>query len=193
MSKISKCACGRPERERMEHSLEACVAWTALPYVQSAIRTSGHTGSEASRDRAEEMDARGVTSKLQRTTLSWLEDRKSMGGTQAELQHILDTGHGTASQVLSNLHAAGLVERLATRRLRSQVYVLPEWVDGRPTSGYRRLQSRQMLRQRIDDLEKALASMVEVVKVEESGAHPSLATARLYGEKVLRERLEDPS
>jgi hypothetical protein len=100
--------------------------------------TSGHSGSEASQQRAEEMDANGTTASNQARALEVLGLQRSMGLTQAELQRALKVGHGTASSVLSGLHLTGKVERLALKRNRNHIYVLPEHVRERETSPYRR-------------------------------------------------------
>jgi hypothetical protein len=41
-----------------------------------------------------------------------------------------------AKRILENLHRAGYLARLAKERMGSGVYVLPEDVDGRPTTAY---------------------------------------------------------
>lgn len=46
--------------------------------------------------------------------------------------------HGTASGVLSNLHAGGRIHRLSVQRDGRKVYVLPEFVGGRRTENYGR-------------------------------------------------------
>lgn len=145
----------------------------SLPYPTG----SGSSGSEASAEREQHRDMSGITSANQRETLEWLGHRGTYGATQAELQEFLQVGHGTASQVLSNLHAAHRIQRLQARRLRSHVYVLPEYVRDRPVSGYRRLQSRPALRQRIQDLEEALRMVLAFPGNPDVLAEASLALA----------------
>lgn len=174
----SPCACGNPQRDWMVHTAQTCVAKAALPYPTG----SGSTGSEASADREQHLDDSGTTSLNQGKTLEWLDRRGTWGGTQAELQDHLQVGHGTASQVLSTLHQAGKVERLTLRRLGSHIYVLPRFTVGRATSGYRRLQSRQVLRTRIADLEEALRLVL---------AHPGRVDAIASADLILNNRLED--
>lgn len=149
--------------------------------------TSGHTGSEASEERVRDMDANGSLPSYRDLTLEWLGARGAYGATQAELQARLSVGHGTASQVLSTLHQAERVQRLSSKRLRSHVYVLPEYTLGRPLSGYRRLQSREVLRTRIADLEGALAQVLQDIPQH----LPEYAASVVNAKRVLHDRLAD--
>jgi hypothetical protein len=104
-----------------------------LPYAG----TSGHSGSDTSRERAERDDSDGTTSERQNKTMLMLNDAGSFGYTWKELADMLHLHHGQASGVLSTLHKAGRITRLNMRRDKCLVYVLPEYVDGRETSPYR--------------------------------------------------------
>lgn len=109
-----------------------------LPYPdRRAGRSSGWSGSDTSRERAEHDDAAGVTSRRQRYVLDVLDRFGRQGLTWRELADLSGMHHGQASGVLSNLHAAGLVARLAERRDRSHPYVLPDHVDGRATQRFK--------------------------------------------------------
>lgn len=102
-----------------------------LPYAG----TSGWSGSQASRERAEAADTDGTTKGRQKAALAALGARGNLGLTWKELADRLGLHHGQASGVLSGLHKAGRIARLATgRRQRSSVYVLPEYVEGRTTA-----------------------------------------------------------
>lgn len=104
-----------------------------LPYAG----TSGWSGSTASRERAETADSDGTTKGRQAAALTALGLHKERGMTWKELGQYLGVHHGIASGVLSVLHKAGKIDRLAgERRLRCSVYVLPEHVQGRPTAPY---------------------------------------------------------
>lgn len=100
-----------------------------LPYAG----TSGHSGTDTSEQRARLDDSSGVTSARQSTTLRQLKAAGFTGLTWHDLAHALDWHHGQASGTLSVLHGAGLIARLTESRNRSKVYVLPIFVDGRPT------------------------------------------------------------
>lgn len=100
-----------------------------LPYAG----TSGWSGSEASRDRAEAEDSTGVTSKRQRAVVEALRKRGPGGGTWLELAMALRLHHGQISGPLSVLHKEGFVARLTEQRGKCSVYVLPEFVEGRAT------------------------------------------------------------
>jgi hypothetical protein len=101
-----------------------------LPYAG----TSGHSGSDTSRERAEREDADGTTEGRQRSVLSVLSAAEADGATWHDIAVIRNWHHGQASGALSVLHKEGLVARLKQRRGKSAVYVLPEYVNGRETA-----------------------------------------------------------
>lgn len=109
----------------------------ALPYAG----TSGHSGTDASRDRAIEADTSGTTNERQRQVLAWLagEDNTWLpecGLTVKDVREATRWHHGVASSVLTTLHIAGRIARLTEKRDRCHVYVLPEYVNGRTLSPY---------------------------------------------------------
>lgn len=93
--------------------------------------TSGWSGSETSRRRAERADTSGLTGRRQREVVRVVASRGVHGATCAEVQAALQIGHGSASGALSVLHYAGRLDRLTLERNNQQVYVLPEDVRGR--------------------------------------------------------------
>lgn len=101
-----------------------------LPYAG----TSGWSGSETSRQRAQEQDSDGTTGKRQRETLEAIRMAGEYGVTWKELGKIKNWHHGQASGVLSVLHKAGLIERLLQNRNKCAVYVLAGNTLGRPTA-----------------------------------------------------------
>lgn len=108
---------------------------TMVPYPGMG---SGHAvGSDTSRERQEENDASGITSEVQRRVFAALGDLKSEGLTALEVEFALGVGHGMASSALSHLHRAGRIRRVKMRRKRHEIYVLPEYVNGREESPYR--------------------------------------------------------
>lgn len=100
---------------------------TVLPYNGS----SGWSGSATSRERARGRDSSGLTGRNQQMALWLIGDAGVMGLTWRELGLVTGWHHGTASGVLSNLHAGGRVARLRLSRDRCRVYVLPGFVSGR--------------------------------------------------------------
>lgn len=64
------------------------------------------------------------------------------GITWKELGIALGLHHGQSSGALSNLHRSGLIVRLAERRQRCGVYVLPMYVNGRVTVPHRSNKTR---------------------------------------------------
>lgn len=100
----------------------------ALPYNG----TEGYAGSDTSKQRAIDDAVSGVASKRQRYILILAGRAEEKGITVAELR---DTNlhHGRVSGALSVLHKVGKLVRLTEVRNRCKVYVLPEYVNGRPT------------------------------------------------------------
>lgn len=118
--------------------------------------TSGWSGSEASRNRAVENDANGITAARQRDVFLLLRSKGENGLTWNEAGKLLGIHHGTVSAALSNLHRRKLICRLTATRNRSSIYVCPEFVNGRETSSHKpNVSSRRMvdvLRLIADDL-----------------------------------------
>lgn len=106
---------------------------TDTPYAG----TSGWSGSATSRERAETNDASGVTAYRHRRILRSLARAREHGRTVGEIGRELEVGHGAASGALTVLHKGGHITRVKERRNRQEVYVLPEYVDGREESPYR--------------------------------------------------------
>lgn len=98
-----------------------------LPYAG----TSGWSGGETSRERADELDTSGRTASYQRDALQYLLEAGHQGLTYTELNDVLGCRTQTGAAVLSILHKEGLITRLSARRNRCQIYVLHEYVEGR--------------------------------------------------------------
>lgn len=101
---------------------------TALPYNG----TEGYAGSDTSRLRAQQDVVKGTASKRQRYILILAERAKERGITVAELRDA-SLHHGRVSGALSVLHKVGKLVRLTEVRGRCKVYVLPQYVNDRPT------------------------------------------------------------
>ena len=93
----------------------------------------GHSGSETSEEAARRPGVGKKTMEVHRL----LEAAGREGLIALEAGALAGLSHGAVSGALSRLHRAGLVERLTERRGRQQVYVAPEYVDGRETAPYR--------------------------------------------------------
>ena len=100
---------------------------TILPYGG----TSGHSGSDTSKERAIKADREGTTNDRQKRVMFYLIMYDVKGLTWKELSTITNWHHGTASGTLSILHKAGKISRLVERRNGCKIYVLPEYVEGR--------------------------------------------------------------
>jgi hypothetical protein len=100
----------------------------ALPYAG----TEGFAGSETSRERAFKEALDGTASKRQRFILILAERAKDKGITVAELRD-QTLHHGRVSGALSVLHKAGKLSRLTEVRGKCKVYVMPQYVNDRPT------------------------------------------------------------
>ena len=98
-----------------------------LPYNQ----TSGHSGTDTSRERALHADRSGKTALRQAQALNLLSQRKIAGLTWKEFSEITGLHHGTASGVLSVLHKTGRIARLKETRNGCKVYVDVFCVQGR--------------------------------------------------------------
>lgn len=99
----------------------------ALPYAGS----SGHSGTDTSRARADHADTSGITTIRQALVLSLSSGTLTRGMTVKELREYTGWHHGTASGLLSNLHLKGHLARLSATRDGCKVYVLPGQVQGR--------------------------------------------------------------
>lgn len=110
-----------------------------LPYPDpDGTLTGGHSGSDASRERARSEAANGTTRDRQKTVLLLLDRKKDHGLTVADLRRITGWHHGQASSALSLLHKSGRIERLEWQRGRCHVYVLREFVNDRVTQPFGR-------------------------------------------------------
>jgi len=99
-----------------------------LPYAG----TSGWSGSDASRERAEERDSSGKTGQLQARVWAAVGNYGISGTTIKRLREIFPgEHHGTLSGALTALHKGGKIARLTEKRDRCSIYVLPEYVNGR--------------------------------------------------------------
>ena len=98
-----------------------------LPYNQ----TSGHSGTDTSKERALHADRSGKTALRQAQALNLLSQRKIAGLTWKEFSEITGLHHGTASGVLSVLHKTGRIARLKETRNGCKVYVDVFCVEGR--------------------------------------------------------------
>lgn len=136
--------------------------WTLFDQDQQPILpyggTSGWSGTETSKTRATRQDSDGTTSKRQRDATRVLSSRGSHGVTWNELGQSLGLHHGSASGVLSTLHKAGVIARLSENRNGCQVYVLPQFILGRPTAPYKPNVSARLLADILTEIENDLAS-----------------------------------
>lgn len=115
--------------------------------------TSGWSGSDTSRERAETEDTDGTTSARQQTVLRHLGFVGSVGATWREVAAATGWHHGQASGALSVLHKEGRIARLTVRRDRCQVYVLPSCVNGRETVDHGRDRLTPEEREALDSVE----------------------------------------
>lgn len=98
--------------------------------------TSGWSGSVTSRDRAHSADSSGKTSERQEETLSRLLKAGARGMTWKDLSMSTEWHHGQSSGVLSGLHKAGMIYRLAQSRAGCRIYVHPDHLGGRETEDH---------------------------------------------------------
>lgn len=132
----------------------------ALPYDGGT--SSGHSGSDASAQRSARRDANGATRKVQDGVLEYVREYGVHGATIQEVRDAFPGDHhGTLSGALSNLHAKGLVVRLAVQRNGAQVYVTPDMVDGREAVAHGRRTARG--RGRLTPDERAAVQRVRAI------------------------------
>ena len=102
-----------------------------LPAVAYA-GTSGWSGTDTSRERAERNDANGTTSTTQKLILDAVECSGVDGMTVADIRwQFPEKHHGTLSGALTNLHMEGRLLRLKAKRLGCKIYVAPCNQSGR--------------------------------------------------------------
>lgn len=105
-----------------------------LPYPDDrAGSSSGWSGSDTSRERAERADTEGITADSQRMVLHTARRVGARGVTVVDMRNQTSLHHGVLSGALSVLHQKGRLARLTERRDRCLIYVLPEFVNGRET------------------------------------------------------------
>lgn len=103
---------------------------TALPYAG----TTGHSGSDTSRERAEREAAGGAAAYRQGRILDMLANAGTIGLTYIEIADKLGKRGGAVTGALSSMHKAGQIAALKyDRRNGCGVYVLPEHVISRIT------------------------------------------------------------
>lgn len=101
--------------------------------------TGGYNSqSDTSRDAAYDDLVTGVTAKAQRLTLILAAQAGERGLTIVDLREAKGSlHHGKMSSALTNLHKGGRLVRLADRRDRAHIYVLPEHAGERETLPFR--------------------------------------------------------
>jgi DNA-binding transcriptional regulator GbsR (MarR family) len=95
--------------------------------------TSGWSGTDTSKERAEVQDKSGETARVQMYMQGALWMAGEHGLTWKEIAEETHWHHGTVSGALSVLHKEGKISRLLEKRNRCRVYVLNEYVSGRET------------------------------------------------------------
>lgn len=105
-----------------------------IPYGETG---SGHAGNSTSRERQEREDSLGTTAWRQKQCLEAVAAAKSEGVTVMEIERMFNLHHGQSSSALSHLHRAGYIRRLKMRRNQQEIYVLPDYINGRDESPYR--------------------------------------------------------
>ena len=95
--------------------------------------TSGWSGTDTSKERAENSDKSGRTALVQDFVYQCLSVRQETGATWKEIFDISALHHGKVSGALSVLHKEAKISRLLEKRNGCRVYVLNEYVSGRET------------------------------------------------------------
>lgn len=138
-----------------------------LPYNDAETgATSGHSGSDTSKARAHALDASGRTKTLQEYALEHLAREQREGLTAREFGDLMWLEHQTYSGVMSNLHKAGKIERLKKQRKGAEVYVLPQYVNGRALSPYRANAAARKMADLLEMIDRAEAAGAVAVRVD---------------------------
>ena len=89
--------------------------------------SSGFSGTDTSKERAQLRDLTGATSEVQRAIINSLKLSRLRGRTVGELdEELFELGHhGTISGAVSNLHKKELICRLKDKRNHMKIYVMP--------------------------------------------------------------------
>jgi len=123
-----------------------------LPYAG----TSGWSGSTTSLDRAIDQDTSGKTLNHQLRVLELLEAVGDHGATWIELSGKMEEHHGIVTGALSNLHKVGKIARLRSRRGRCEIYVLPQFVNGRSTATHKSNQPKKLSKSDYREVERRI-------------------------------------
>lgn len=149
---MTQCPC-----QRLDHG---------IPFKTYA-GTTGHSGTDTSRERVEREDNDGTTSRRQSEVWLLVSQSGLRGMTVKELREVSGLHHGQASSALTNLHRGGALRRLTERRDRCKVYVTPPWVLSRDCEPYARRQP-----DRAAELEEAVKDHLDALDFElQSGQH----------------------
>ena len=128
----SKCSARLTDTSQINGPVEKFKV--VLPYAE----TSGWSGSDTSKERAEKSDRSGRTAKNQQQVLEFLANRGELGATVREVDEALGWHHhGKTSGCLSVLHKGYEINRLAERRGRCKIYVTPNHTASRAVEEHR--------------------------------------------------------
>jgi hypothetical protein len=109
-----------------------------LPYIDADTgKSSGWSGSDTSRESTHRRDLNGDTETHQTKALHALMRAGPVGITSREFGEWAGLEHQNYSQVMSNLHKVDKVCRVSEVRKGHEVYVLPQFVEGRKTHAYK--------------------------------------------------------
>jgi hypothetical protein len=110
----------------------------STPHMVAYGRTgSGDAGNATSAARRLIEDKTGLTGKRQKAVFALVTSAGPAGRTVGEVENALGLGHGPASSALTHLHRAGHIQRITDQRMKQEVYVHPDFRDGRTESPYR--------------------------------------------------------
>lgn len=98
---------------------------------------SGDAGNASSRARRIVEDKTGLTGWRQREVFKLVVEAGVTGIAVGEVEDTLGIGHGQASSALTHLHRGGHIQRITERRMKQELYVHPDFRDGRDESPYR--------------------------------------------------------
>jgi hypothetical protein len=154
----------------------------SLPYAG----TSGWSGTDASRERAERRDSNGQTATLQSRIVDNARHAGQWGITVKWLRDAYpDEHHGTLSGALTALHKTGRLLRLTEKRDKCSVYVAPQFLLGREAVPPKGRQRDRRLDEAVERLAAFLGACPSTREFVAGEAYDSLVTLRAEDLEVI--------
>lgn len=153
-----------------------------------------HDGSTGPGEAGADPDPLSATFRSKGLRQAWDEVRRTgvYGLTVKEYRDRYAIHHGVASAHLSNLHEAGYLKKLKQRRERCGVYVLPHFVNDRPTVPHVKNAPKRLREVTVEkEVVREVEVPVEVVTVVEKEVPVEVTITKAEVTKVVRQWQQD--